>query len=262
MKTVDEVGLPIQVFPSMFSPVLQHVAWHCHVVKSLCCVSACIAAVFSSMSNASIVVDSNLPWWFQSIWAVHDKLHPADPTKCRAKSLNHGYWALPPMSVHDQAYPTILYAHSYHSVSTFHRWLWYNAKNTKLSFSAIEVAVPTWQDAIQCPLALTRTAPNVLAFESFLMLSNISELLCEQLLMILQVQLAPDMSLHEVMPPIVIFKLFWCTRAFFIFNIKIITLEASKLISSYCFQQSMITVSLNKNSVRFSYRFLLNNVVQ
>ncbi|KYN12704.1 hypothetical protein ALC57_15120 [Trachymyrmex cornetzi] len=44
--------------PSRFSPVVQHVAVRCHVAKSLCRVSARIAAVFPSMlgSNASIVV--------------------------------------------------------------------------------------------------------------------------------------------------------------------------------------------------------------
>ena len=46
-------------------------------------------------------------------------------------------------------------------------------------------------------LASTRMLPNVLAFESFLMLLNISKLL-----MILQVHLVPDMNLLEVMTPI------------------------------------------------------------
>ena len=72
--------------------VLQHVAERCHAAKSLCCVSARIEAVFSWMLglNASIVVDSDLPWWFRSVWAAHNKLHSADPTKCRAEAWNHG----------------------------------------------------------------------------------------------------------------------------------------------------------------------------
>ena len=47
---------------SRFSLVLQHVAKHYYLAKSLSHISAHIVAVFSSMlsSNASIVVDSNL----------------------------------------------------------------------------------------------------------------------------------------------------------------------------------------------------------
>ena len=56
------VGLSIKAFPSMFSPVLQNVAERFQAAKSLCRVSARIAAVFPSMlsSNASIVVDDDL----------------------------------------------------------------------------------------------------------------------------------------------------------------------------------------------------------
>ena len=58
-----------------------------------------------------------------------------------------------------------------------------------------------------------------------------------------------------------IFKLFWCARAFFIFNIEIIIFKESEPISACCFRQSMVAASHNKNSVRFSHRFLLNKVV-
>ena len=105
------------------------------------------------------------------------------------------------MLMHGQAYPTIFYSNSYRIVSTFYHQSRYDAKN--LSFSAVEAAVLMWQNAVWSLLALTHTAPNVLAFESFLMLSNVSKLLCNQLLMILQVQLTPDMSIHEVMLPLV-----------------------------------------------------------
>ena len=44
--------------------------------------------------------------------------------------------------------------------------------------------------------------PNVLAFESFLILLFVSKLLCDQLLVILQVQVTPDMILQELWPPI------------------------------------------------------------
>ena len=51
-------------------------------------------AIFSSIlgSNTSIVVNSNLPWWFRSVWAVHNNLHLPDPIKCRAEALNHWCW--------------------------------------------------------------------------------------------------------------------------------------------------------------------------
>ena len=70
----------------------------------------------------------------------------------------------------------------------------------KLSFATAETAVHTWQNIIRRLLASTRTASNILTFKSFLKLSNVPKLLYDQLLMILLVQLAPDMSLHEVMP--------------------------------------------------------------
>ena len=68
-----------------------------------------------------------------------------------------------------------------------------------LSFSAVEAAVHTWQDAVQHLLVSTRTAPHVFAFESFQMVLNVLKLWCDLLLIILQVHLEPDMSLHEVM---------------------------------------------------------------
>ena len=70
-------------------------------------------------------------------------------------------------------------------------------------FSVVEAAVHMWHDAVQRFSTSTRTAPNVLAFESFLMLPNVSKLLFDQHLVILLAQIAPDMSLHEVMPPII-----------------------------------------------------------
>jgi len=82
----------------------------------------------------------------------------------------------------------------------------HDAKN--LSFSAVEADVHTCKDAVRCFSASTRMASNVFASESFLILSNVSKLLCDQLLIILQVQLASDMSIHEVMPPILCLQSF------------------------------------------------------
>ena len=63
VNTAGGVELPIEAFPGRFSLVLQHEAERCHVTKSLCRVSARIAAVFllGIDSNASIEVDSDLP---------------------------------------------------------------------------------------------------------------------------------------------------------------------------------------------------------
>ena len=138
----------------------------------------------------------------------------------------------------------------------FYHWSWYNAKD--LFFSIVEAAVHTWQDVIQCLLASIHKEPNVLAFE-FLMLSNISKLLCEQLLIILRVQFEPDMSLHEVMPPIFCLQTFLvCQSILYLQHQNVF--EASKPISACCFWQSMVIESLNKNSVCLSYRFLLNKL--
>ena len=83
-----------------------------------------------------------------------------------------------------------------------------------------------------------------------------------QFLMILQVQFLPNIRLHETMSPIIVFKILRCASAFFAFNIKIIIFQESKPIPACCFWQSLVTVSLNENSVYFSCRFLLNKIVQ
>ena len=79
--------------------------------------------------------------------------------------------------------------------------------------------------------------------------------------MILQVQLVSDKSLHEVMPQILRLQTL-CAREFFNFNMKTIIFEVFKPIFERCFQQSMVTVSLNKNCVCFSRRFLQNKIGQ
>ena len=84
----------------------------------------------------------------------------------------------------------------------------YDMMQENISFSAIEAAVYSWQDAVGCLFTSTYMAPNFFGFESFLILSNITKLLCDQLLMILQVQIAPDLSLHEVMPRILCLQTF------------------------------------------------------
>ena len=64
--------------------------------------------------------------------------------------------------------------------------------------SAVEPTVHTWQDTVWHLLV---SAPNVLAFELFVMLSNVSKQLWNQLQKILQVQLVHNMSLHEIISP-------------------------------------------------------------
>ena len=61
MNTAGEAEFPIEAFPGRFSVVLQHEAERCHVTKSLCHVSAGMAAIFllGIDSNASIGVDSD-----------------------------------------------------------------------------------------------------------------------------------------------------------------------------------------------------------
>ena len=46
VNTAGGVEFPIEAFPGRFSLVLQHEVERCHVTKSLCRVSARIAAVF------------------------------------------------------------------------------------------------------------------------------------------------------------------------------------------------------------------------
>ena len=61
VNTASGVEIPIEAFPGRFSLVLQREAECCHVTKSLCRVSARIAAVslLGIDSNASIEVDSD-----------------------------------------------------------------------------------------------------------------------------------------------------------------------------------------------------------
>ena len=86
-------------------------------------------------------------------------VHPADPTKRRADAWNHGYSALPPMLMHERAYPTIFYAQGYHSVFTLHRQSRYDAKNLSLF-----AAVHTWKDVVRRLSASTRTASSFFCF--------------------------------------------------------------------------------------------------
>ena len=69
-------------------------AERCHAAKSLRRVPVYVAAISPSMldSSASIVIDSDLPWWFCSVSTAYNKLHQADPTKCRAEAWNHRYF--------------------------------------------------------------------------------------------------------------------------------------------------------------------------
>lgn len=124
-------------------------AKHCHVAESLCRISARIAVVLPSIfaSNASILIYSNLPSSFRSIWVAHNKLHSANPIKCRAVAWNHGYSALPTMLMNGRAYPTIFYSWDYGSVSNFHRQTRYDAKD--LSFSIVGATVHTWKDVVR-----------------------------------------------------------------------------------------------------------------
>ena len=63
MNTAGGVELPIEAFPGRFLLVLQYKTQRCLVTKSLCRVSARIAAVFLLRidSNAPIEVDSDPP---------------------------------------------------------------------------------------------------------------------------------------------------------------------------------------------------------
>ena len=160
------------------------------------------------------------------------------------------------MLMHGRAYPTIFYVLDYRSVSTFHRRSPYGAKN--LSFSAVE-AVHTWQNAVRRLSASIHTTHNVLASGSFVTLLNVLKQLTHQLVMFFQVLLASEIGLHRVFLAL---KFFRCARMFFIIKFKINIFEASKPVSACRIRQSMVTISLNKNSMYFSCRFVLNKVVQ
>ena len=72
-------------------------------------------------SNASIVFDNVHLWWFHSVLAAHNILHPADLTKYRAWASNHEYWVLQLMLMHAQVVPKIFSALDYRNGSIFHR---------------------------------------------------------------------------------------------------------------------------------------------
>ena len=93
-------------------------------------------AVFSSMlgSDTSISVDSDLWWWFQSVWEAHNKLYPANPTDWRVEALKHGKSALPLMLINGGAYSIMFYTLGYRSISIFHCWSWYDAKNFSFGY--------------------------------------------------------------------------------------------------------------------------------
>jgi len=88
--------------------------------------------------------------------------------------------------MHGRVYPMTFFALDFRTVSIFHRQSRYDAKT--LSFSAVEAAFTHEKTPFDVfKLLLTHMVHNVLAFESFIMLSHVSKLLCDQLLMILQV---------------------------------------------------------------------------
>ena len=153
-------------------------------------VSLLVQRLFSSSilgSNALIIVDSDLQWLFRSVWAAHDKLDPSDLTTGKAKASNHGYSALLSMLMHGRAYPTlkaiVVYPLFIASLDTMQK---------NFSFSGVKVTIYKSLSFnsydTQCPF--------------FWMVSNVSKPLCDQLLMIRQVQLTPDMSLHKLKFPI------------------------------------------------------------
>jgi len=104
-----------------------------------------------------------------------------------------------------------------------------------LSVFAVRAIVHTWKNAFPDLLVSIHKVPNLLAFKSFPMLLNAWKWLIEQFSMILQILLAFDTDLHRVMLQLCIFNQFWPSSTFFVFHIKTITFEASKLVTARCF---------------------------
>lgn len=83
------VGHSIYSFPSRFSPVLQCMACYNNFV-----VSTWIAAVFISMvgSNALILINHDLLWWFHSVWTAYNKLQQLIPPNAEQMLGNIVIW--------------------------------------------------------------------------------------------------------------------------------------------------------------------------
>lgn len=60
-----------------------------------------------------IIADICILWGFSSVWAIHNKLHLVDPSKCREETWNHVYLVLHTTFLYGWAYHTILFLASY-----------------------------------------------------------------------------------------------------------------------------------------------------
>ena len=166
-NTAGGVGLPISTFPNMSWLLPQHGVEHCHAAKSLYCVSRCIAAVCLSMlgSIASIALDTDRLWLFQSVLTVHNTLRRAGPTKYRAWPWSHECSIWPSTWKHDRELPMIFCAWDYRNEPIFRPQSQYDAEIP--SVFAFQAAVHKQTNAVQHLSASIGTAPNFLASESF-----------------------------------------------------------------------------------------------
>ena len=162
------------------------------------------------------------------------------------------------------AYPTIFYPLDYCSIPTFHRQSRYGAKN--LFFSAVEAVVHTWQNAwrswtwrstslcfdsygTQCPCfwIIPNTFKRFDSLTCIIWPSSAS---------------AWDQSSSSNSSNSLSSHFFGAPESSLTSRTKIITFEASKPFSACCIRQSIVTISINKESMCFSCRFLWNKVVQ
>ena len=101
---------------------------------------------------------------------------------------------------------------------------------------------------------------------SFQIFLKVLKQLTHYLVMFFQVLLASEIGLLLLLRryffQFFVLKFFRYARIFFILEFKIIILETSKPVSACRIRYSIVTVSLNKNSMYFSGRFVLNKVGQ
>ena len=182
-----------------------------------------------------------------NIHAVFSKYHNvvfrkqcyADPTKYREEASNHDYLVLRTILMPGQAYPTIFYA---------------------LDFSAVEAVVHMWQNAVRRLSASIHTEPNVLASGSFPTPLNILKQLTHQLVMFSSSASVWDLSSSSISSNSLSSKFFGAPERSLSSSLKSLFLKRRN--QSLHVRQSIATISLNKNSMCFNCRFVLNKVVQ
>ena len=163
-------------------------------------------------ANASIVIDNDLTWWFRWYWTAH-KIYtllvpPNSGQNLRTINIRlcRRCWSMVELTPRSSTFKVIvvypLFVAGHDTKKTFHFGRRRScshltrSRSTCLGFNSY---------GTQCP-----------CFKSFVMLSNVYKVLCDQLLIILQFRPAPDTSLHKIILHFIVLNFFCALECLYI----------------------------------------------